>query len=161
MRAISAEAQLETAAAARHTRGGRDARWTAWGGAVASLIGDLYAAEEARTHLERRYLERTPTLFPDPAADWQELREQAERLAGLGDAVAVKAARVDGARHRRSPSSRRPTIDLRQLRAWALDRAPDEAASLVDVARAAALDLLGDTDGAGAIAERHLRPGDL
>jgi hypothetical protein len=137
MRAISAEAQLETGGPSRG----------------ASLIGSLYLAEEARAHLERRYLEGTPTLFPDLAADWQALREQAERLAGLGDVVGVTAATVDGARRRRG----RPRIDLRQLRAAALNRAPEEAASLVDVARAAALDTLGDSDGGATIAERRLR----
>jgi hypothetical protein len=150
MRAISAEAQLETAGPSRGTSGGRTARWAVWRAAVASLIGSLYLAEEARAHLERRYLEGTPTLVPGLAADWQ-------RLAGLGDVVAGTAARVDGARHRRGPSSRRPDIDLRQLRAAALDRTAEEAASLVDAARAAALDALGDTDGAATIAERRLR----
>jgi len=157
MRAISAEAQLETAGPYRGTSGGRTARWAAWRAAVASLIGSLYLAEEARAHLERRYLEGTPTLVPGLAADWQRLREQAERLAGLGDVVAGTAARIDAARHRRGPSSRRPDIDLRQLRAAALDRTAEEAASLVDAARAAALDALGDTDGAATIAERRLR----
>lgn len=156
-RAISAEAQLETARAPRGTNGRRTARWATWRGAVASLVGSLYAAEAARAHLERRYLERTLDLFPDLAADWQRLREQAERLPGLGDAVGPTAARVDGARHRQGRSSGRPAIDLRQLRGAALDRAPEEAASLVDVARAAALDALGDTDGAAMIAKRRLR----
>ena len=122
-----------------------------------SPIGSLYSAEEARTHLEHRHLERAPTLVPDLAADWQALGEQAERLAGLGDVVGPTAARVDAGRHRKGPSSRRTEIDLRQLRAAALDRAPAEAASLVDAARAAALDVLGDTDGAATIAERRLR----
>lgn len=157
MRAITAEALLETAGPSRGTSAGRTARWTAWRGAVASLFGSLYLAEEARALLERRYLDGTLTLFPDLAADWQRLREQAERLAGLGDAVGPTVARVGGAHHGRGRSSRRPGIDLRQLRAAALDDAPDEAASLVDAARAAALDALGDTDGAATIAERRLR----
>jgi hypothetical protein len=159
MRAISAEAQLKTGGSSRGTSGARTARWTAWRGAVASLIDSLYLAEEARAHLERRYLERTPTLFPDLAADWQALREQAERLAGLGDTVTVTTAWVDRGHHPRGPSSRRPAIDLRKLRAAAHDRAPEEAASLVDAARATALDALGDMDGMATIAERWLRTG--
>jgi len=153
MRAISAEAQLETAGPSRGASGGCTARWAAWRAAVASLIGTLYAAEEARAHLERRYLERTPSLFPDLAADWLRLLEEVERLAGLGDVVGVTAGRVGGGRHRRG----RPHSDLRQLRSAALDRAPEEAASLVDAARAAALGALGDTAGAAATAERRLR----
>ena len=148
-RAISAEAQLETA----RPSGGRTARWTAWRAAVARLIDRLYLAEEVRAHLERRYLEGSPTLFPDLAADWQALREQADRLALFGDVVPVTTARVDGTRRRRGRSQ----IDLRQLRAAALDRAPEKAAFLVDAARAAALDALGDTAGAATIVERRLR----
>lgn len=156
MRAISAEAQRETAGPRRGTSGRPSSRWTTWRGAVASLMGSLYQTEEARAHLERRYLDGAPTLFPDLAADWLVLREEAERLTSLGDAVAVTTARVDRGHHRRGPSSRRPAIDLRQLRAAAHDRAPEEAASLADAARAAALDALGDTDGAAMIAERRL-----
>jgi len=152
MQAISAEAQLETASPSRGTSGGRNTRWTAWRAAVASLIGSLCAAEGARALLGRRYLESTPTLFPDVAAGWQRLGEQVERLAGFGDLGGVTAATVDGGRRLRD----RPRIDLRQLRAAALRRAPMEAASLVDEARAAALDVLGDTAGAPAIAARWL-----
>jgi hypothetical protein len=46
---------------------------------------------------------------------------------------------------------------LHRVRAAAGDRAPEEAAPLVDATRAAALDALGDTDGAETIAERRLR----
>ncbi len=153
MRALSAEAQLEAARTSRGTRGRRIARWTAWRATATFLIGSLYAAEEARAHLERRYLESTPTLFPDLAADWQALREKAERLADLGDLVGVTAGTIEGGRLRR----RRPQMDLRQLRAAALGRAPQEAASLVNAARAAALDTLGDTEGVTWLAARQLR----
>lgn len=153
LRAIGTEAPLDTGAPARRTRRGCDARLPAWRVATASLVGDLYAGEEVRAHLEHRYLDGTPTLFPDLVSDWQLLREQVERLADAGDVVGVGAGRVDGSRYRR----RRTQIDLRQLRAAARDRAPEEAAPLVDAARAAALDLLGDTAGAARIAERGLR----
>jgi hypothetical protein len=122
---------------------------------VASLIGDLYLTEEARAHLERRYLDGTPTLFPDLTADWQVLRDRAERLANIGGLVGAMAATVDGARRRQGRSQ----IDLRQLLGVARDRALDEAATLVDAARAATLDALGDTVGAAKITERHGRTG--
>jgi hypothetical protein len=153
MRAIGAEAQLETDARRRRTRGGHASPWTAWRAAVASLVGDLYAAEEARVHVERRYVEGTLTLFPDLASEWQRLREQVEQLAGLGDVVGVTAVMVDGAHRRRS----RPLSDLRQLHAAARHRASEEGATLVDAARAATLDALGDKAGAATIAERRLR----
>jgi hypothetical protein len=159
MRAIAAEAQLETAGPSRATSGRRTAQWTAWREAVVLLIEDLYAAAETRSQLERRYLEGTHTLLPDLAADSQALREQAERLASLGDVVAGTATRVDGASHRQGRASLRAKINLRQLRAAALRRTPEGAAALVDAARAAALDALGDATGAATIAERRLRAG--
>jgi hypothetical protein len=157
MRAISAEAELETAGPSAGTSDTLTARWTAWRGEVASLIGSLFLAEETRTLLERRYLEGAPTLLRDLAADWQRLREQAERLAGLGAVISATAGRIDGVRDRRGRSSRRAEIDLRQLRAAALRHAPEAAAVLVDAARAGALDVLGNTAGAAIIAARRLR----
>jgi len=157
MRALAAEAELARGREhpdADHTIA---ERWQAWREGSTGLAAGLFLKEEARALLERRYLEGTPTLFPDLAADWLRLCEQAERLAGLGDLVDVTAATVDGARRRRGRAPGRPQIDLHQLRAAALEGAPDEAASLVDAARAAALDTLGDTDGVAAIAERRLR----
>jgi len=100
MRAINAEAPLETVGAS----GGRKARWAAYREAVANLIDRIYQAEAARAHLERRYLDGHRTLFPDVAAGWQALREQARRLAGPGDVTRVAAPRATGARHRRVPS---------------------------------------------------------
>jgi hypothetical protein len=157
MRAISAEAQLEATGPSRGTRGRHDARWTAWRMAVVSLIGDLYAAEEARAHLERRYLEGMVTLFPDLASDWKRLRENVEQLAGLGDVVGVAAMSVDGASRRRGGTSVRARMTLRQLHAAALHCAPEAAAALMDAARAAALDVLGDAAGAASAGEHLLR----
>jgi hypothetical protein len=153
MRAIGAEVQLVTALEPRRKSSGPARRWTAWRSTVISLLGDLYGAEEARAHLERRYIDGASTLFRDIAAGWLLHREALERLAGIGDGVGITAGRVDGNRERR----RRAHIDLRSLRAAALDRAPEQAASLVNAARAAALDALGDTAGAAMIAERRLR----
>lgn len=153
MRAISAEMQLEDAGRSRRTGARHIARRTAWRLSVASLIGSICAADEARVQLERRYFDRAPTLFPDLITDWLRLCEHTERLADLGDLVPVAAPRVDGARGRR-----RPQTDVSQLRAAARDRALEEAASLVDAARAAALDALGDTEGAISFAVRRWRP---
>ena len=111
MRALAAEAELARGREhpdADHTIA---ERWQAWREGSTGLAAGLFLNEEARALLERRYLEGTPTLFPDLAADWLRLCEQAERLAGLGDLVDVTAATVDGARRRRGerPADRRST----------------------------------------------------
>jgi hypothetical protein len=152
MRAIGAEAQLESAGASRGTSAGRRARWTAWRLSVAGLVVSIYAAEEARAQQERRHLDRMPTPFPDLRADWQRLHDDVVRLASLGDAVSVAPATADGDRRRG-----RASIDLARHRAAALDRAPEESASVVDAARAACLDFLGDTAGAATMGARRTR----
>jgi len=108
------------------------------------------AANEARLLLERRYLDGRSVLFPDLARDWGTLRETAKRLAGLGDSLTIVA---DGTARRRG----RPILNLGALHTAARGRASAQAAYLADTARAAALDLLGDSGGATAIAERRLR----
>ena len=148
---IGAEAQFETAAPARRTRRGRTSRWAAWRVAVASLIGNLYAAEETRTHLERRYLDGHPALFPEAVEDWARLLEQAERLVGLGDAL--RPLMVGTPRLRGVAAG----IDLDALRARARALAATLVGRLLTDARAATLDILCDTDAATALAARQLR----
>jgi hypothetical protein len=77
-------------------------------------------------------------LFPDLGRDWDTLHETAERLAGLGDSLTVLRDRTSRRRGLRHLNPRRTTGGSRAE------------------ARAAALVLLGDTDGAAAIAERRL-----
>jgi hypothetical protein len=122
MRAISAEAKLEAAAPPRATRGGRTAQWTAWRAAVASLIGRLYAADEARALMERSYLDGQPALFPDASAGWERVRVSAERLAGLGDAL---RARMEGRRGAPRSAEIEPTdLDRDARRSEARAQAP-------------------------------------
>jgi hypothetical protein len=157
MRAISAEAQLARRNRSRADRSASSLveRWHAWCTATAALLTGLYAAEEARLLLERRYLESHPALFPDATADWERLRESEERLAGLGDALRplIRGRR----RAPRSAEIEPPGLDLGGLRSAARTQAPAVASRLVDEARAAALDILGDTEGATSIAARRLR----
>jgi len=108
------------------------------------------AAEGNRVLLGPRYLYGQPALFSDAASDWGALREQAEGLAGLGGSLA-------GSPHETPRRRGRPELDLDALHAAARSQAPAEAVYLADLARAAALDLLGDGEGAAAIVERQLR----
>ena len=148
MRALTAEAELERGTDGLGGRRPVGGRWGTWRAAISAWLTRLYAAEEARLLLERRYLDSRGVLFPDLGRDWERLRESAARLAALGD---VLPALRDGRSRRTGPQH------VSARRADVADRAAAQAAFLADTAREAALDLLGDTAGAMAIAERRLR----
>lgn len=148
MRALTAEAELEKGTDG--SRGGRPIarRAAAWRAAVADWRTSLAVADEARRLLERRYLDGRGALFPDLSRDWEKLRETGDRLAEMAEALPGLG---DG-----RPRRRRPQV-LSPRRATVASRAAEQAGCLADTAREAALDLLGDTEGAVAIAERRLR----
>jgi len=159
MRAISAEAALARRNRSRAGRSGSNLaeRWQAWCTATAALLTGIYAAEEARLLLERRYLDGHPALFPDAIADWRRLQENAERLASLGDTLRPL---MEG--RRRAPRSAKveaPDLDPDALRSVARTRARAVASGLVDEARAVTLDVLGGTEGATSMMARRLRVG--
>jgi hypothetical protein len=159
MRTIGAEAELARRSRSRAARSAASLteRWQEWCTATAAFLTGIYAAEEARKLLERRYLDGHPALFPDAIADWERLRVSVERLAGLGGGLPPL---VEGRRRaHRSASVERSAPDLDALRARARSEVPDLAARLVDQARAATLDILGDAEGATSLVGRRLRVG--
>jgi hypothetical protein len=93
MRAVAAEAELETGTEGPRGRRAIARRWEAWRDAVSGWLTNLYAAEEARRLLERRYLDGRSVLYPDLGRYWHTLRESAERLAGLGESLDGPAGR--------------------------------------------------------------------
>ncbi len=153
MRAIGAEAALARRNRSRAVRSASSLRERsqAWFAATTALLTGIYAAEEARLLLERRYLDDHPALFPDAIADWGRFRESAERLTGLGDALRPLMMGTT-----RSHGSA-PDLDLEALRSGARAQALAEVAMLVDEARTATLDAMGDVEGASSMAARRLR----
>jgi len=154
MRALTAEAELERGndgSEGRRPIARRRPiaqRGAAWRTAVTDWLTGLSAAEEARLILERRYLDGRGVLFPDLGRDWETLRETGARLAAVADTLpALRDGRSQG----------RGLQHLSPRRTAVAGRAAAQAADLADTARLAALDLLGDTEGALAIAERRLR----
>jgi hypothetical protein len=157
MRAISADAEL---ARRSRSRAGRSAsslaeRWQAWCTASAAFLTGICAVEEARVFLERRYLDGHCALFPDAIEDWQRLREGAQRLASLGGTLPPL---VEGRRRAPRSASVEPSApDLDALRARARREAAALATQLLDDARAAAFDVLGDTEGVAEMMARRRR----
>ena len=157
MRALSAETTLAWRNRSRVARSTSSLaeHWQAWCEGSTGLLTGIYAAEEARLLLERRYLDGHPALFPEVIDKLERLRESVERLAGLGDALGPL---MDG--RRRAPRSadikpRGPDLDA--LRSGARTQAPALAAQLIEEARAAALDVLGDTESATSMMARKPR----
>jgi len=135
---------------------GHAERWADSLARARAWLGELYVIEEARTLLERRYLDGQSCLFPELASGWAALLEDAEALVGLLHKVSLDEPAGDRRRTRRAQPN---GLDLEALRASARERAEAAAARLVDTARAGALDSLGDREGAIAIARRALRAG--
>jgi len=127
-------------------------RWADWREALAAFLVSLYRESEARRILEARYLDGHHVLFPDTLADWERLVEAAEELAAVGDGLIRHTVMTA------NPSQADPTtLDLDVLRELARELAPSETDHIVEWARAAALDILGDTRAAGAAMARIIR----
>lgn len=157
MRALTAEAHRERADPSSRGTGASGLtaeHWSAWRRASTSLVLGLYVAEEARHTLERRYLDGHLALFPEAVEDWARLRDAAEGLAGLADGL---RSLFDGPNGRDRRVRHQPTVNLEAMRTSARSEARGLTARLVDEARAAALDALGEGEEASAIAERSLR----
>jgi hypothetical protein len=140
---LSAEAEL-----ARLTRRA-DAEHAAreaqdWRDALALALTTLYAEEVARASLERRYFAGQGVLFPGLAQAWAELLERLEWLAEHAEQLHGPAG-PDGA-----------TLDPAELRARAAEGAAQRASELADLARIAALELLGERERALAVLERRI-----
>jgi hypothetical protein len=157
VRAIGAKAQLARRARSRGGASGLGIAepWQEWREGSSGLVTGLYAAEEARLLLERRYLDGHPALLPDAITDWERLRDGAERLASLVNAQPPLL--VGRRRAPRSAEIESPGLDLDVLRSGARARAPAMAARLVGEARAATLDFLGDVSGAISVAALRMQ----
>ena len=132
-------------------------RWAAWLKAASERLGALYAAEEGRLLLERRYLDGLTVLFPDTAADWAALQHEAEWFveggASYGWLFGADEAAGEGA-HIMGPSS----VDRDALRRAAREQAHAAAAQPLWRAVASTLHALGRYADERKIIAWHLLP---
>jgi len=130
-------------------------RWADWLWAASERLGALYAAEEGRLLLERRYLEGLTTLFPDTAADRAALQHEAEwiveRGASYGWLFPANAPVTDGDQIAQSP-----LVDRDGLRRAAREQAHAAAAQPLWRAAASTLHALGRYSDERKIIARHL-----
>jgi hypothetical protein len=138
MRAIGAEERPRNAHPVPDPVWGSTAeRWRLWSAGVSGLLTALRVGDEARTVLERRYLDGRVTLFPDIIERWGRLQEAVESLAVVAGLRAGEMPQV-------GPPPDRVAAAVEHLLRWA---------------RARALDIVGDRDDATAIIGRWLRDG--
>jgi hypothetical protein len=105
-------------------------------------MGELRAAQEARTEIERRFLDGHAVLFPALAAAWHEGTLRTESIA----AIASRLAELAGV----PPSA---PIDADGIAA----RVAESIADLLEPAKASTLDKLGEGGRAVGIAVDWLR----
>jgi hypothetical protein len=111
-------------------------------GLILGRLAELEAHEQARRSAEERYLAGHPALFPDDTTAWDEQRTTSEHIGELAVALAEK----DGL-----PIPERPEPGALAPRVAQL------LADLVEPARVAALEQLGDGWRAPGIATRWVR----
>jgi hypothetical protein len=112
------------------------------GGAVARAA-ELRALEAARKHVEARYLDGYPALFPATVRSWGEQRERTDGLA----TITVQLAEIEGL-------APQPVDDSDAFEA----RVSELIADHVEPARVKALDEMGDGRRAVSIAMAWLEP---
>jgi hypothetical protein len=105
-------------------------------------VGELSTAQEARTLVERRYLDGHPALFPDVAAAWVEQSQATQSIADMAGRFAELAGGPVAVSQGPEELTRR-TIEL--------------VADLVEPAKAEALDMLSEGQRAFGIAAAWVR----
>ena len=130
-----------------------------WREMTEDYLGELYSFRQAISSINHRYFEGQSGLFPGSAHALSQLLEQAEKLVNvynrnLAADLELLDRAVDGSDAQGSEN--RHTIDLSNLRGRTQGAATNQAAYLVDMAKAEALDQMGDTQAATDLVERYV-----
>jgi hypothetical protein len=125
-----------------------DAGWRGWRDRTEALISAVRVQQAAMTRIDRRFFGGRAVLFPDLTEAWNRLTERVEWLAVVVGEL-------------REPYRTRAGLNRRRQRTTMLQSLEDQGAlrarELIDAARIAAFDRLGDRQAALRLAERHLR----
>ncbi len=124
---------------------GTVASWAAWRDAFTEHYLALHIDDEARSRLERRYLDGHGAVFLDTLAQLDRLQRLAASMASWwaelpGPPIEGRSVHGDG--------SGSGGVDLEAIRALARSHASARADELVDAAHVATLELLDDARGA-------------
>ena len=115
-----------------------------WKDATEEFLVELYTFEDAVASISQRYFDGHHVLFPDLVKNLADIIEGTEKLVGSFNDVFANGTEQHG------------RIDLENIR-WNTDtRTTQQTAYLVDMAKAEALDRLGETQATVELAKRHL-----
>ena len=130
-----------------------------WRELVLHFLPEVYTLRGAIASINRRYFEGQEVLFPAEAEGFDQLLALIEKLVGnynedLADSIerVEKLLRETRDEHRRS----RLTIDMTELIESVQIAAKDQVSYLVDMAKADALEVLGETRQALELVDRHV-----
>ena len=130
-----------------------------WKGLALGFIPEIYSLRRAIDSINQRYFDGQEVLFPGVAEGFDQLLALVEKTAGIyNDALAGDIERLEmllieaGDRHEESPL----TVDLVGSIESIQSAARAQVAYMVDMAKADALDLLGETRQAVELVDRHV-----
>jgi hypothetical protein len=115
-----------------------------WKDIAEVFLADLFAFQDALAFIGKHYFDGHQILFPDLDRYLADLVEETGELVGMfNDSCAEEA-------------EQNYLIDLEEVRKGASEKATEQTAFLVDMAKAEALDAMGEPRVARELAERHL-----
>ncbi len=114
-----------------------------WKQAAETFLIELYVFRDAVTHIEKRYVDGLPLLFPDVARNLAKVVGDTEQLVDL----------FNGTFGKMDPNV---VVDLEAVRGNALKQAPEKITYLVDMAKADALEEMGEREASISLAGRYL-----
>ena len=139
----------------------KPARVDHWKELALSFLPEIYTLRRAINSISQRYFEGQQTLIRTVAEGFDQLLTLLEKLVGIyNEALAEDIERLErmisetGDRQDESP----PTINLAGLLENAQGSAKEQVSYMVDMAKAEALDLLGEPRQAFELVDRYVRP---
>jgi hypothetical protein len=129
-----------------------------WKEMASDFLCDLYSLRQAADSISRRYFDGRQLLFPAHTRSLAGLVHVVEELvAGFNEAFAVESVQETGTPPDDLEATESPTVvDIVALKEAVAPAALQHTAFLVDMARAEALDALGENRASVAIVERHV-----
>lgn len=122
-------------------------------------LGELYALQVTFDSINQRYFDGQPGLFPGSAVALTQLVEHAEKLVNAYNwGLAAELELLDNEAEDRiaKESKSKHTTDLSNLSGRSQIATANQAAYLVDMAKAEALDAMGEREKATRLVDQHI-----